>query len=392
MANRFCANCGARLMDAANFCVECGERQPGSKAVRTGFTLPLQRFAPLFVVLTVAAVGGGVVLWGYSNPKAPPSVPGRSPASPSQAAGNLPEGHPPLEIPDQVKQAIRDLAKKADAAPDDMDTWKHLGEVQYRAGQLDPSYLAEAAAAYRHVLEHEPDNLDVLRTLGNIAFDQDQYDIAVGYYQEYLKRKPDDINVQTDMGTMYLSAGKADQAISTYEAVLKTNPSFFQAQVNIALAYRSVGQSDKALAALETARTLAPDDKTRTQVDQLLARAKGQPVPDQVASAAGGPPPAAADAAAPASGTFKADAEGIFRQNPIMGPKVARIEWPGPQAAKVYLHDFPVDQMPPEMRSMFMDRMKGRIKEKKDAYHVTETATFDLVDESTGKVMDTISE
>jgi len=379
-------------MTAANFCVECGERQPGAKAAGVrGLSLPVQRFAPVFVVLTVVAVGGGVVLWGSMTPKAPPSVPGRSPSSPP-AAGNLPEGHPPVDIPDQVKQAIREMAQKAEAAPDDVDTWKHLGEVQYRAGQLDPSYLPAAATAYRHVLEHEPDNVEVLRSLGNIAFDQDQYDIALGYYQEYLKRKPDDLNVQTDMGTMYLSAGKSDQAIATYEAVLKTNPSFFQAQVNIALAYRSTGQNEKALAALEKARTLAPDDKTRTQVDQLLARAKGQPVPDQVAGAPAGQPAAEPAAAAPAGGSFQADAEGIFRQNPIMGPKVARVEWPAAQTAKVFLRDFPVEQMPPEMRTMFMDRIKGRIKEKKDAYHVTETARFDLVDDATGKVMDTISE
>ena len=243
MANRFCASCGARLLRDANFCVECGERQPGASAPRVRFSVPVNRYAPLFVVLTVLLVGGGAVFYGTLNPTTPASVPRRDApaASGTAAGGTLPQGHPPLEIPEQVKQAMRDMAQKAAAAPDDLDAWKRLAEVQFRAGQIDPSYLTEAATAYKHVLEREPDNLEVIRNLGNIAFDQEQPDPAVDYYQRYLKQKPDDLEVQTDLGTMYLSARKADEAIQAYQAVLKADPSFFQAQFNLAIAYRTLG-------------------------------------------------------------------------------------------------------------------------------------------------------
>jgi len=390
MANRFCSNCGTKLLTGAAFCVECGERQPGAKVRRAGFAMPLQRYAPLFVILSVVAVGAGAVLSGRMNPTAPPALPGRGGSeAPADTGGSLPQGHPPIAIPDQVKQSIRDMQKKAEAAPDDMDAWKRLAEIDYRAGQLDAVYLPDAAAAYRHVLEHEPQNLEVIRNLGNIAYDQDQHDIAAGYYQEYLKLKPDDLSVQTDLGTMYLSAGKPEEAVKVYATVLQTDPSFFQAEFNLAIAYRAMNQTDKALAALEKSRTLAPDDKTRTQVEQLLARVKGEPAGPPV----GAPPAAAAAASAePAGGTFETDAEAIFRQNPIMGPKVQRVEWAGSDNAKVYLKDFPMDQMPPEMLTMFTDRMKGRIKEKKDAHNLTQTVRFDLIDAATGKVMNTLTE
>ena len=404
MAARFCSQCGAKLLSGAAFCVECGERQPGVRAPRRGFSIPVQRWAPLLVVLAVVAIGGGAVVLGVLSPKVPPSVPRHDapPVADAAAGGALPENHPPITIPDQVKQAIRDMAQKAAAAPDDMDTWKHLAEVQYRAGQLEHEYLTQAAESYRHVVDREPDNLDAIRALGNIAFDQQQPGVAVELYQRYLKQKPDDLDVQTDLGTMYLAAGKSDQAIQQYESVLKTNPSFFQAQFNLAIAYRSLNQPDQALAALEKSRAMAPDDKTRTQVDQLLARLKGQPVPEPVAAgeapagqAAGQAPAAPAPAVvapAAATGTFQGDAEGLFRQNPIMGPKVQRIEWAGAETAKVYLRDFPMDQMPEGMRSMFMDRMKGRIKDRKEAYKVTQTTRFDLVDDASGRVMGTITE
>src|SRR5262245_28068640 len=175
MADRFCASCGAAVLSGANFCVECGERLPGAKRRHSGFSFPLQRYAPLLIGLTVVAVGGSAVVVGVLSPQTPPSVPRRNapPASSNEAAtdapANLPQGHPPIAIPEQVKQAIRDLAKKADAAPDDMQTWKQLAEVQYRAGQLDGSYLPDAAASYRHVSEREPQNLEAIRNLGNIA-------------------------------------------------------------------------------------------------------------------------------------------------------------------------------------------------------------------------------
>ena len=395
MPNRFCDSCGARLLREANFCVECGERQPGARAPRMGFSIPVNRYAPLLVVLAVVLIGGGAVLYGTMNPKIPASVPrpdappAASGAASGAAGGNLPQGHPPIEIPEQVKQTIRDMAQKAAAAPDDLDTWKRLAEVQYRAGQIEHGFLADAAASYKHVLDNEPDNLDAIRSLGNIAFDQEQSDTASSYYERYLKLKPDDLSVQTDLATMYLAGGKADQAIQTYEAVLKTNPSFFQAQFNMAIAYRSLGDNGKTLAALEKARTMAPDDATRNQVDQLLARAKGMPPP-----AAPAAPVSQAAAAAPlaAGGTFQADAETVFRGNPILGPKVQRIEWSGPESAKVYVRDFPMDQMGDSMRAMFADRVRDRIKEKKQAHRVTQTARFELVDDGSGRVMETITE
>jgi tetratricopeptide (TPR) repeat protein len=393
MPNRFCASCGARLLRDANFCVECGERQPGAPKPRIGFSIPLGRYAPVLVVLTVLLIGGGAVLYGTMNPKTPASVPRPDAPAASAAggapAGALPQGHPPLEIPEQVKQTIRDMAQKAAAAPDDLDAWKRLAEVQYRAGQIEHSYLTEAETSYKHVLEHEPDNLDAIRNLGNIAFDQEQSETAISYYQRYLKLKPDDLSVQTDLATMYLAGGKADQAIQAYEAVLKINPSFFQAQFNMAIAYRSLGDNDKMLAALDKARAMAPDDASRNQVDQLLARAKGEPPP-----AAPVPPVAQAAAPAPAApgGTFQADAETVFRGNPILGPKVQRIEWSGPDSAKVYVHDFPMDQMGDSMRAMFADRMRDRIKEKKEAHQVAAQTKFELIDEPSGRVMDTITE
>jgi tetratricopeptide (TPR) repeat protein len=398
MVSRFCSSCGAKLLPDSSFCVECGERQAGAPARARFSSWRMQRYAPVIVVLAVVVIVAGVVAVGTLNPKTPASVPRRGgPQSSGEMSGDLPAGHPPITIPDNVKQAIADMVKKADAAPDDLDAWNRLAEVQYRVGQIDPSYLVQAEASYRHLLERKPNDPDTLRGLGNIAFDQDRTEDAIGFYDKYLKLKPDDLDVQTDLGTMYLSGGKTEKAIQQYQSVLKASPSFFQAQFNLAIAYQTAGETDKVMPALEKARTMAKDDETRNRVDQVMARVKGLPPPAAVAEAANESPLAGAEAPKPAapaaaSQTFQGGVEAIFRQHPILGPKIDRIEWSGAESAKVYLRDFPMEQMPPEMVSTFTDHLKSQIKEQKDAHKVTATARVELVDSGSGKVMDTVTE
>lgn len=391
MANRFCAGCGAKLFPDARFCAECGQRQGGGRIAAP--SLNMQRYAPVFVVFVILAVGGATIFVGSQNQKKPPVVPPRDPQASAGAApplGAPPPGapsmgadHPPLEIPAQVKEAIKTLEQETEKAPDDVDKWKHLAEVQYRAAQIDRTYLEPARRTYAHIIEKKPDDLDALRSLGNIAFDQEQPKEALDYYNRYLKLKPDDLEVRTDLGTMHLAAGDTKEAVRTYESVLKTNPTFFQAQFNLAIAYRGAGQTEAAVAALRRALEIAPDDAAKQQVQQLIARVEGQ--------GAAPPAPAAANAGAPA-GDFKSAIEGIFRGNQIMASKVQKMEWTGANTARLYLNDFPMAQMGEGMKSMFLERMRGRFKEQKKAFGVTEKTTVELVDNASGQVMETISE
>lgn len=347
-------------------------------------SLDVQRYAPLLVVLAVVAIAGATIFFGLQNPKKQPPVPPRAPQAPQTAGGDLPSDHPPLEIPAQVKEAIARLEGEAAKAPEDLEKWRHLGEVQYRAAQIDKAFLEPARQSYAHILEKSPDDLDTLRSLGNIAFDQERPKEAIGFYERFLKQKPNDLEVRTDIGTMHLAAGDTEEAVRTYEKVLNDDPSFFQAQFNLAIAYRSAGQNEAAVRALQKSVEIAPDDTAREQVKQLLAHVQGQPPP-------------AAPAAAPAAGTssddgFQTAIENIFRQNQIMASKVQRIEWSGPNTARLYLNDFPMQAMGEQMQTMFVDRMRGRFKEQKEAHGVSDTTTVELIDNASGEVMGTITE
>lgn len=389
---QFCSQCGAKLLADANFCVECGAPAPGGKGRVPVGGQPIGRYAPALIVGLVVAIAGGAVAIGLLNPKTPPTVPGRqSNAAPAAAAapasappaGAVPEGHPPVALPDDIKQTMREMAKNAQAEPENMDLWKRLSEAQYRAGQIDPSFLADAEQSLQHVLEREPKNTDVLRNLGNVAFDREQPEKAITYYTKYLELKPEDESVQTDLNTMRLAAGQTDQAIAGYQQILAKNPKFFQAQFNLGFAYFRAGKQAESIAALTKARELAQDDRSRQQVDQVLARIKGGP-----ASATG----SAASLPADATATLKDGIEQFFRTHQIIGSKLDRFAWENDHSVKVMLHDFPMNAMPDFVRKQLGERIRGRIKEQKAAHQVTDPVEVQLVDSATGQTMETITE
>lgn len=399
MPSNYCQNCGARLLPKSRFCVECGTRS-GSAAPAALPRLRMDRYGPLIVVACVLAVGGGAIVTGSLSAKPPPNVPPRSSsgagrmATASAGGQELPPDHPPISLPADVREKIRQLAEEAKAQPDNLEAWKQVAMVQYRAGLVDPSYLSEAAKSFEHVLGREPENLEALRSMGNISYDQNKPDIALEYYRKYLALRPNDPEVMTDMGTMYLSQREIPKAIDTYKKVLEANPTFFQAQFNLAIAYRGAGDHAASIAAMEKARDLAPED-AKPQIEQLIARSKAEPAPAAPTGAAAPPAPTAGPAVQPAAaiatGTFQEDVEAVFRQHQMVGPKLDRIEWPEARAARVVVRDFPMEAMPPFARQMFADRIGAGVKAARERHKEDAALKIELVDAASGKVMETLN-
>ncbi len=371
MKERYCSQCGAEILPGARYCAGCGRRlgtaQSGT-SYRTPWAIPV-------ATLAVAALGAAV---GAIFPVRPPSVPGAE----RQAA--IPPGHPPLEIPAEVKRAIAEVRRQADAAPEDLELWTRLAGMQYRAGQFDSVYLEQAEASYRHVLERDPKNLEALRNLGNIAYDRNRHAEAIEFYQRYLAEKPDDLNVQTDMATMYLARGDAEAAIRGYEKVLAAKPDQFQALFNLGIAHSSRGELEQAMAALGKARSAAPDELARRAVDQVMARVRA-------GSSAPGRGKDGSREGSKRQDPLRAAIESVFRTHPVIAAKLQSIEWTAERKARVVVRDFPMEQMPAEVRQQFTLRLQEKIREAKGAHGEHGPVVVEIVDAGSLAVMETIS-
>jgi tetratricopeptide (TPR) repeat protein len=431
-ATNFCSQCGARLPTDARFCAGCGcpvvasavRPQPDvvpSPPAHAGRSLREQ--APGLVVLTMF-LAIGLALWvSVLRPGAPASsAPTRQPA-PQTAAAGMPADHPPTTLPDEAKKFIASLLEKAQAAPADVSAWKTLAQVQSRAAEIDASYAPAAVDSYKHVLGIAPEDTDALRGLGNVYYDQQQFAAAAEQYEGYLRLKPDDASVRTDLATTYLYQRQLDRAVDTYKKVIATNPSFLQAHFNLGLAYEALGSRDKALESLATARTLAPDDATREQIDRVTAQLKG----GGGARLAGGPPPiggaqpaagpaappserrgpapppgdsphagarpgtAGASSAAASATDFHGAVEAGLRAHPILGPKITAIEWPAPQDARVSVADFPMQAMPEFARNLFRARLETVLDDAKTRFPAAGESSIEIVDAASGASMERVT-
>ncbi len=372
---QFCAQCGARALEEASFCVECGEPLPGAKQSRVGSASNLSsRFAPLVVVGGILAIGGVTIAIGYSQ-QPPPNAPIANPPPQAAAAPQPPAGHPPTTIPEEVKRVITRLEAIADEKPDNIEAWNQLAFVQYRAGQVEPSYRDKSEASYKRVLGLDEKNLTALRGLGNVAYDRNDQGKALEYYQRYLEIEPGDKSVRTDMGTMLLSAGRSEDAIRIYRGVLQEDPTFFQAQFNLAVAYRAADQTELALAAMHRSKEIAPDDASRARVAALLANVSG-----------GSPAPPSGES------SLRDSVEAVFRSHPIVGPRIDVIEWASDTAASVVLREFPMSGMPPMVREKFVSRLKSGIEQSKSRFNVKDPLTVQIVDATSKETMLTLQQ
>jgi tetratricopeptide (TPR) repeat protein len=401
-------------MAGAKFCVECGRAVDGGAAAtgpsggpsnslaQTMRNQPVT-FAFIAVFLGITVVGLAAAAWimlrtppiVHPNPAGAPLAPqasltGGATASNSMAGtagnsapGQLPPGHPTVQLPTEARTFIDQVEKEANSKPKDVAAWNKYGTVAMRAAMFDPSYYTKAAEAYAHVLKLDPDDLTALRGIGDIDYDNNKYDEAIAAYEHYLKKKPEDPEVRTDLGTMYLYTGNADQAVIQYKRALTYKPDMFQGYFNLGVAYAQQNKVKDATAALTHARKLAPDDNARSQVEGLLAKITGAPPPAMAPSQR--PPVATAT-------TFHGQVEEVVRTLPVAGTKVGTVKWPSELKANVTMNNFPMDRMPPIAKEKFLSDLKSGIATAKKNFKISSKVEVDLVDGGSGRVMESVTE
>jgi cytochrome c-type biogenesis protein CcmH/NrfG len=85
-------------------------------------------------------------------------------------------------------------------------------------------------------IKQNPKDFDSIVELGNMNFDQKNYDDAINMYKKALAIRPDALNVRTDMGTAMFYLNRYDDAIATFQEVLKTDPNNAQSLFNLGVA------------------------------------------------------------------------------------------------------------------------------------------------------------
>ncbi|MFQ5477147.1 MAG: tetratricopeptide repeat protein [Candidatus Binatia bacterium] len=338
------------------------------------------------VFVFFASVGAAVLVHLGSRPttavRAVSGNPGNAAMGDPSA---VPANHPPLELPAEVIAFLDELTEKAENAPDDAKAWLQLGRARYRAGRFDRRHYADARRALEHVLELDADNSEAIRLSGNLEYENSRFADAEALFRRYLELNADDEAVLTDLGSALLFQDKFDEAKAVYNRVIELDPEFMQAWYNLALILHSEGDTKGALRNLQRARELTDDPSQRDKIDGMIAAAEGRPA----SRPSGQRPNSQGKVPSTNSGSpFQRSVEALLLDHPIVGPKIAAVEWSGPANARVYFQGFPMDKMPAVVRNKFKAKINEGIAALSRTHDLDAAVNLELVDRPGGAVMD----
>lgn len=124
-------------------------------------------------------------------------------------------------------------------------------------------------------LQSDPNNPDLLASVGNIYYDAQQFPTAIEYYQRTLKVKPTNASVRTDMATAYWYTGNADTAIAEFNKALADEPNKPNALFNLGVVeWQGKMDIDAALATWQKLLDANPDYENKTKLLDLMAQVK----------------------------------------------------------------------------------------------------------------------
>jgi len=148
-----------------------------------------------------------------------------------QNSSELPEGHPPAEVMDRIRQ-LQDVA------------------------------------------ENNPQEREARIALGNSYYDIGRFDEAIEWYENALGIGPLDVNVQTDLGTAYLYTGNAVKAVELYKQSLEIDSKHQETLQNIGVAYFFTGNYSEAVENWEKLISLYPNYERRQELEEQIEKAR----------------------------------------------------------------------------------------------------------------------
>jgi predicted O-linked N-acetylglucosamine transferase (SPINDLY family) len=119
--------------------------------------------------------------------------------------------------------------------------------------------LAEAADAYRRVLDLRPDHAATHFNLGQILFGQGKADEAAAAFARAVALKPDDAEAHLGLGAALKILGRLDAAADALERTVALKPDLAPAHNNLGNVLQAQGRLEEAVDAYQRARALKPD-------------------------------------------------------------------------------------------------------------------------------------
>ncbi len=148
------------------------------------------------------------------------------------------------------------------------------GNIQPTSQQMKK--MADTTAAPQlEKLKSDPNNPDLLASIGNTYYDVQIYPVAIDYYQRALNVRPEDVSIRTDMATAYWYTGNIDGAIAEFNRALTYDPNKANTLFNLGIVkWRGKMDIDGAVAAWQKLLDTNPNYENKDKVLDMIAQAR----------------------------------------------------------------------------------------------------------------------
>jgi tetratricopeptide (TPR) repeat protein len=97
-----------------------------------------------------------------------------------------------------------------------------------RGGGPASGLLADAEAA----VSRDPENPELLRRLGNLHYDREEWDAAIAAYEKARRKASKDADLLSDLGAAHRNRGELKLAVSYFRKAREIQPEHWQALIN----------------------------------------------------------------------------------------------------------------------------------------------------------------
>lgn len=159
----------------------------------------------------------------------------------------------PTNVPDFKLQTVQQAANAPGGEGDQLRKAFAAAVELQGANKFD-----EAVAAYKAILEKNPDVPEVYRNLGSVYQQQKDNAAAEAAYQKALELRPGYADAASALAHLYQSTGQADKALAIMDQATAANPTDARAQYSRGLVLMQGGKTEDAVKAFQAAATADP--------------------------------------------------------------------------------------------------------------------------------------
>jgi tetratricopeptide (TPR) repeat protein len=147
------------------------------------------------------------------------------------------------------------------------------------APQQGQSEMAAAQAAMEEMrqleqlIQQNPNDVQAIRRLGDLSFDQAQWPQARDLYTRFLELQPGDVDVISDLGVVYRGLKDYDRALQLFDETQKLAPDHWRSYYNEAVVLGiDLERYDEAQAVLAELERLQPGNPNVSQLAAEVAK------------------------------------------------------------------------------------------------------------------------